>query len=102
MLSKTVTIKPTEAKHSISNQDSRSIYIVLNMRFGCTIPAGFRKKIFSKLSKFKYEIEWHWRDQSRDLISISSGAGSVWATGIDGPAGAGRPLVESSAGLRGK
>jgi len=52
----------------------------------------------------KYEIVALVRDQSRDLISISSGVASVWAIGIDGPLDgpAGRALIEGSTGLRGK
>lgn len=51
----------------------------------------------------KYEIVALVRDQfSRDLISISSGAASVWAVGIDDGPAAGRTLIEGSTGLRGK
>jgi len=100
--SKTVNSKDSGATRAISNKDSRSRRyvrheILLHKFAGWLLRAqeAFERKIS------KYEIVALVRDQSRDLISISSGAASVWAIGIDGPA-AGRTLIEGSTGLRGK
>jgi len=72
----------------------------LDMRFCCINVCRVEQEAF-ETNVSKYEIVALVRDQSRALISISSGAASVWAVGIDGPA-AGRTLIEGSTGLRGK